>query len=245
MQSGTKISKCVILIFKGDAMFKYTRAAISQIVDDVKKYCRFFKICSLIFTSTYFIYALISKTGFLAVNIILATLFITYSIFELITINKNIKYVKRFVKRSYNWIKIILKAFTLASTIYGIYLTTTNVSPISIIIATLMTIVWVLQLLLEIVIEIIENKVDLLTHAYNQDITDIKCTLKKPITIVTDKIKKIRGKEISPPPEKHKTIQKLDKRINSPKEMKNNEKQSNKLLFTKKRKQKRSGGNYE
>ena len=207
-------------------MFKYTREALSVIIEDIKRYCKFFKFGSLIFSLVYFTYAIISGTGFLIANIVLLSLLGVYTLFEIITSNKNIKYVKRYVKRSYKWTNIIIKAFTLGSMLYSIYSATTKVSAISIIIITLMIVLWVVQLLLEIAAEIIENKADLLVNAYNQDIKDLKDTVKKPVTMISNGFKKLMGKDIEPKEEKSKIIQKLDKRIEEKLEEKNNSKEA-------------------
>lgn len=197
-------------------MFKYTRAAIEMIIEDINRYSKIFKYGSLIFTTAYFIFALISQTGYFVANIILASLFVGYTIFEFATAKVNWKDAKRIVKRSYTWIKLGIKAFTLGSMIYGIYTATMNVSAISTILATLMIILWILQVLLELVVEIIENKIDLIVAGWNQDIDDMK----KPATVVGDVIKKITGQEVEPAPTKCKEIIALDKFIESKKKAK-------------------------
>ena len=189
-------------------MFKYTRASIEMIIDDIRKYSNIFKYGSLIFTTAYFIYALIAHAGNFIANIVLASLFVAYTIFDFVTLRVNIKLTKRIVKRSYTWVKLGIKAFTLGAMIYGIYTATTNVSGISTILATLMIILLVLQVLLELVVEVIENKIDFVVAGWNQDIED----LKKPGTVVGDVIKKIKGQEVSEPVKSRK-IQILDKRI--------------------------------
>ena len=194
-------------------MFKYTKEALIMLKEDFKKYLRSFKVASLIFTSAYFIYALISKTGIFAINIVLASLFVLYTAFELLTINRNIKIARRIIKRTYKWTKICIRAVTLGSMLYGIYTATTHVSAISTIIATLMIIMWVFQILLEIIVEIVENKIDLLDKAFKQDIEDMKRTALKPVTAVANTFKRLTGKDIEPEPEKHKKILKLEKRI--------------------------------
>lgn len=197
-------------------MFKYTRASIEMIIHDIKKFSKIFKYGSLIFTTAYFIYALIAQTGHFVANIVLASLFVAYTIFEFVTSKVDWKDVKRIVKRSYTWVKLGIKAFTLGAMIYGIYTATTNVSAISTILATLMIILWILQVLLELVVEIIENKIDLIVAGWNQDIEDMK----KPATAVGDVIKKIKGQEVAPAPAKSKEIIALDKFIENKKKSK-------------------------
>lgn len=173
-------------------MFKYTRTAIDIIITDIKKFATIFNYGSLIFTSAYFIYALVTKTGNFIANIILASLFVAYTIFSFITKYKKIKTAKKIVKRSYNWIKILIRTFTLGAMIYGIYTTTTNVTPISIILATLMIILYVLQILFEIAFEIIEDKKDLLVEAVAKDMEIVT----KPVSAVGNFVKRMKGEEV-------------------------------------------------
>ena len=202
-------------------MFKYTRESISLIIEDFKKYCKIFKCGSLIFTTLYFIYAIFNNVGIMAVNIVLAGMFLLYTIFEFATRHTNFKLTRKYTKRTYHWIKLSIKAFTLGSLLYSIYTATTHVSAITTIIATLMIIMWVLQLLLEIIIEIIENKAELLIESFNQDVED----LKKPVTFVSNTFKRLKGEEIEQK-QKSKKIQMLEERINEKKEKKKSEKEA-------------------
>lgn len=173
-------------------MFKYTRTAIDIIISDIKKFSTIFNYGSLIFTSAYFIYALVTKTGNFIANIILASLFVGYTIFYFITRSMEMKTAKKVVKRSYKWIKIVIKTFTLGAMIYGIYITTTNVTPISIILATLMIILYVLQILLELACEIVEDKKDLLVEAVAKDMEIVT----RPVSAVGNFVKRMKGEEV-------------------------------------------------
>jgi hypothetical protein len=161
--------------------------------------------------------------GIFVVNIILASMFLLYTIFEFTTRNTEWKNARKITKRTYHWIKLSIRAFTLGSLLYSIYTATTHITAISTIVATLMIIMWVLQLLLEIIIEIIENKAELLIDSFNQDIADIK----KPVTFVSNAFKKLKGEEIEEK-QKSKKIQMLEERINKKKEQKELDKIQNK-----------------
>lgn len=173
-------------------MFKYTKAAVDIIVEDVKRWSNFFKYGSMIFTLLYFSYSIYLKSGNLIINIVLLSLFSLYTLLDLLTKNKEFKLMKKIIKRSYKVLKLSTKAFTLAVMIYGIYTASHSVSGLSIILATLMIITWVLQLLFEIVIQIFEDKKDLLVAGWNKDIDN----LKKPVTTVNNFIRKVKGEEI-------------------------------------------------
>lgn len=173
-------------------MFKYTKAAVDIIVNDVKRYCDIFKYGTMIFTLVYFIYSICAKQGNLVVNVVLLSLFSLYVILDLLTLKKDYKLFKRFIRKSYKSLKIVTKAFSLCVMLYSIYIAAYNISPISIILATLMIIMWVLEVLFEIVLSIFEDKKDLLVAGWNKDIEN----LKKPVTTVNNFIRKVRGEEI-------------------------------------------------
>lgn len=195
-------------------MFKYTRAAIDTVVEDIKRYCNILKNGSIIFTLLYFVYVFCTGSGNLTINIVLTALFIVYTFLDLITKNKELKSLKKFIKKSYTWIKFITKTFTLGIIVYGVYTATTHVSPFSIILVTLMIILWALQLLFEIVISIFEDKRDLLVAGWSKDIEN----LKRPATTVTNFIKKVKGEEIVVSEDPYsKEIKTLEKKLNKDK----------------------------
>lgn len=150
-------------------MFKYTKAMLSRIVEDFKRYRRIFNNASLVLTSIYFIYALVKKTGNFYANIVLAVLFVAYTIFEIATRGKGMKKARKSVKKGYKWMKLGIRALTLGAMLYGIYTATTNITPISIILTTLMIILWILQFLLAIACEVIESKINMLVAAVKED----------------------------------------------------------------------------
>lgn len=192
------------------AMFDYTRASIKITIQSLRKYARIFKYCSLVFTCAYFVYAIWSKTGIFYLNVALASLFLLYTIFDLITERmRSIKRARKIIKRSYGWVSLVLKLVSLGAMIYGIYNAATNVAAISTILATLMIILWVLQVFMELVIAIIEDKYDLILAGWKKDIEDIMM----PKTKVDNFFKRIRGQEVPPPPEKSKELLILEKKM--------------------------------
>ncbi len=155
-------------------MFKYTQATFGKLVDDFKRCVNAFKNASLVFTSIYFIYALINKTGNFYANVVLATLFVAYTIFEIATRNRNMRATRKNVKRGYTWMKILVKAFALGAMLYGLYTATIEATPISIILATLMIILWVLQFLFAVIYEVIKSKFELFKIAIKEDVKRLK-----------------------------------------------------------------------
>lgn len=190
-------------------MLDYTVSAIDIIKEDIQKFSRGVLIASKLYTSLYFVYALVSQSGIFVVNIILATLFFGYTLFDIFFGKKLEKKVKKVVKRSYSWTTLTIRLIPLGATIYGIYTATTSVTNLSILFATLMVILWVFQVMLELFVTIFDAKVELIMMAVKQDMDNIK----KPITNVKNVFKRMKGEEIPPEPEKTRGILAIEKRI--------------------------------
>ena len=77
-------------------MFKYTKAAVDIIVNDVRRYCNIFKYGTMFFTLAYFVYSICTNNGNLVVNIVLLSLFSLYAVLDLVTGRKDYKLFKRF-----------------------------------------------------------------------------------------------------------------------------------------------------
>lgn len=212
------------MYIKGVCMFDYSKAAFVVLLDDIKKFAKVFKTLSLVFTTGYFIYVLVTQSGFFIANIILASLFLIYTIFEFVVTKKDIKKIKRVVKHSYSYITLGIKLMTLGAMIYGIYTATKAMTPISIIFTTLMIVLWIFQVLLEFFIQIMENKIDLIVVGLNKDYEN----LRKPIDGISNVFKRIKGQEIAPPVEKSKEIIRLEKKIQVLEEEKKQKKEQQK-----------------
>jgi hypothetical protein len=190
-------------------MFKYTREAIDKIIDDFKILSKVFKYSSQVVTIFYLTYSLIAGVGNVYANIILLCLFVGYTIFDFIIDKQQHKYVEKIVRRTYKWLSIGIKAFTLGVLIYGIYTATSHATPFSIIMATLMIIVWVLQVLLELVIMIVEDEKDLVVAGLKKDIDDIK----RPVTDVGNFFRRVTGQEVVVNDDEPREIKILRKRM--------------------------------
>lgn len=190
-------------------MFKYTKAAINLIINNLKLYGTIMRFGASLFSISYYIYSLISKTGNMIVNITLIILIGAYLIFETITLNKNIKSVRKVVHRSYKYVRLAFKAFTLGSLIYSIYLTSTHVNALRIILTTLMVILFIIEILFEIIRFLVEHNADFLFQAIKQDYEEAK----KPVNDIRNVFRKMKGENIIQPSPKSKKILKLEKRI--------------------------------
>ena len=121
------------------------------------------------------------------------------------------------VKNIYKICVRAIKFFTLAVSIYGLWVSIDNLNPLSLILTILSLVGWLLQVLLDIVLYIINRYATLVKEAIMADIDE----LKKPVTTVSNFFKKMTGKEVEEK-EISKTRAKLDEMVNERKaELKN------------------------
>ena len=154
-------------------MLKYSLAAGNLILEDLKKWNKRLKIIFALFTLVYLVCCIIMEIGMPYINIPLLALFAIYTIFKLITYKRNNVKAEKAITKTYKLATLALKTFTLASTLYGIYIATISINGISIILATLSIIIWVLQVLLEILIAFAEPKIRLLIAGIMEDFKPI------------------------------------------------------------------------
>jgi hypothetical protein len=128
-------------------------------VNKFKMLLNFFKINSLLMTLVYFIYALVTERGNDIINIVLTVIYFIYMVITIVGILKNDKSVKKVAKKGYKWAKMLIKLFTLASTLYGIYTATTDVTFVSVLMAVFMTSFYLMKLFFSLMVEIISHKV--------------------------------------------------------------------------------------
>lgn len=196
-------------------MFKYTRASINNLVNDCKLYAKIFKYISLISTFGLLIYQIvtgfINKNNLVYVYVGLLSAFVIFTILDFVFGHLEKKRPRQIAKRIYKIIKATLKGVTLGFTIYEISVAS-KVDGIQIILATLMIVMWVVSLLTDIIVEVVQIRAAEIMVALQEDIDDIK----RPVTTVTSTIKKIFGREVEEKPidsEKQRILSKLRRRM--------------------------------
>ena len=128
-------------------------------INKFKRILNFFKITSLLMTLVYFIYALVTERGNNIINIVLTVIYFIYMVITIIGIIKNNNSVKKVAKKGYKWAKMLIKLFTLASTLYGIYTATTDVTFMSVLLAVFMAGFYLMKLFFSLMVEIISHQV--------------------------------------------------------------------------------------
>ena len=178
-------------------MLIYTRATLDKIVTDVKMFSRFFSIATLAFSIGYMIYAMASGVGVLWVNICLTVISVAYMVIYIMFAEKKdrtSKEVRRYSAHAFKCTKIVLKAYTVGLTIYGIYIAAEKADAIAIILALINLCVWGLQVMLELVSLVVERYKELLIASIQADVEQIT----KPVKTVIDTVKVFTGHEPKP-----------------------------------------------
>ena len=170
-------------------MFSNTFLLLSKTVREIKAFVCFVTVFADLVTIGYLIYATFSGSGILPLNIALACVCLLHLIFYIATYNSKDKGVKQargvvfdITRRS----KLIIKTVTLAVNIYGIYISAQSADAIAIILATLSIIMWILQLLFEIVYSFVKHKLELLKASLSADLVSVKEKLSAPIHMAQD-----------------------------------------------------------
>ena len=182
-------------------MFKYTKAAGNILINDFKKYAKIFRWTSSIFTIIYLTYEIIYKAVTLhfayPVYIVLLAAFVIFTISDFFFDKYENKIARKIARRIYKWFTIACRVITLGFAIYQVYITPpSETNGISIMLTTLLILLWVLSFASEILVEVVTDRVEIMIYALKEDID----TIKKPFVSVANFGKRLIGKKIEQPP---------------------------------------------
>ena len=174
-------------------MLDYTKAAIKQVGEDFKKIDFARNVITQIVYLLYLVYTMISTNGVFAVNLILFLLSAAYfGFFMFASVQETQKKIHKTVKTVYTRLKQILKLYSLGVMIYGVWLTAENIAPLSLILCSLMIVGWVLEIVFEILIRFLVNRINLVVEGLEADYENVT----KPARSVGNFFKKITGNEV-------------------------------------------------
>ena len=189
-------------------MFDYTKTAVEKIKSD---FLKIMFACNVLVQGLYVAYliaALFSGAGNSIVNGVLLGLCSAYLAFYLVMYfreSKGAKQTKKIVELIYRRSKQLIKLYTLAASIYAIWLTGSNANHFTVLITAFMLVSLVLQILLEIVYKLVVDRLNLLVEGFKTDIA--------PAIKTVNFFKKLKGEEIEPEAEKNKHREWLDKKV--------------------------------
>lgn len=137
-----------------------TKTALELIIDDFKKYVFILKYVFLGFSVGTVVYSIIAGTGIIYINFALLGLLVGYAILDAVLKATEAKNASKAIRPIYAWLKIILNAGALASSLYTLYASTAGdkINAMSIVLSTLSIIMFVLKVLLEVCLDIFNKK---------------------------------------------------------------------------------------
>ena len=246
-------------------MFKYTKAAISKTIDDIKNVFHFFGFLLAFIQVPFGIYNLATDSGIFVVNLIMLILSTSYCILYLIAgkmyggddkeKKKKGKRVKAKGKQIIRWIKRPVQLYNFAVIIYGLFLFTPEnllFLPIKLLLIVFQIIFFIISLFIDLLVIIFERRKKFFEEAINADVNE----LKEPTRKTGNFFKKLVGKEPTPEPEQTRTERILDEYIEeqnrekeqvktTKKEEKRAEKQAKRLAKIAEKQAKKAGKNSE
>lgn len=201
-------------------MFDYTKAAVKKTVEDFKKLDYVRNVATQILYIVYLIYAVCVSAGKLWADIPLLALAVAYFVFFMWVTrgneDKNVKTLKKTVKRVYIWCKRLVKLFNLIVMTYGIYAATTHVTAVSVIFAAFMIVGWILQIVFEVVLSLFIRRMRFILDGLEADYQKMI----KPAKTVGNFFKKLTGKEVEEPAEPTKNRLFLEEKVQEEKQAK-------------------------
>ena len=173
-----------------------TKTAFQLIIEDFKRYVLILKYVFLVFSAGTLIYGIATETGNLVINCILLGLLVLYAMLDAILRKRENPNPSKKLRLIYAWMKIILNAAALASSLYSLYsATASEVKPYSIVLATLSMIMFIIKVVVEICLDIFSSKWNLLKNAMILDAKEHPNTSGKVFTPLIGDVEEVEVKE--------------------------------------------------
>ena len=158
-------------------MFEYSRMYLEELWQKIKKLGLFIKYLFSIAFIVIFAYSLFTERGNIIVNIVLLSTNVIYFIYQAITENKKGKKAdsqKKLAKNIKDWIYILKKAYEAGFAVYGLVITVSAPTTISIIMTLVNVVICLLKIAFELLEYVVENYLNKFTYALMSDVDDIK-----------------------------------------------------------------------
>ena len=226
-------------------MLDYTKVAANQIVSDFKKIAYFLGVVTQIFYIAYLIYAVAANTGIVWVNAALLVLSVAFFVFYVIIQNKKTKdkqkikaekSLNRTVTKIYKYCKLALRLYPLALSIYGMYGAAQSPSFLSVLLLCFTVICWAMQIIFELLIAVVTNRLTLLFDGVKADVTEIT----KPFVSAANFFKRMTGKEVKAPEEPNKNQLKLREKVEEYRAEREEEKEREKQEYAERKKREKA-----
>lgn len=198
-------------------MLDYTRAILHKTKKDLDVALTFFQFSTQILYIIYLICILFTKSPIWYLHLTLLVISVAFLVFDIVTrngikslkelgiplfrTNEHKKRLQRTKKKRSNIRRIkfysshTLKLMVLASSLYPIIVSPYDVHPIHIICTTVMLLIWIMQIIFEMLRLLFEGRLELFYEAVHADVEFIS----KPVTSVKNAFKRFVGKDVEEP----------------------------------------------
>ena len=212
-------------------MFDYTKTIFKKTVDDLDFALAVFRFVTQTVYISYLVYLLLSHSAIWYLHLTLLIISAAFFVFDIITSHglKNIRQIegtplsnrekrskiyeanrkRSLIRRVKFCIAHVLKIFVLAISLYPIVASPDTVHPLSIICTTVMVLMWIMQIVFEILRMIFENRGQLFVEAISADIE----VFKKPVDAVKNTFRRFMGREVEESPEPTRARKYLDELV--------------------------------
>ena len=153
-------------------MFIHTRAIGKKVMGELRFFTDILAFLLQFLYIGFLVFSIATARGNHILNTVLLCITVSFFLFLLYsTVSRDSlsKKTARRIKHVYRITLLLFKAFSLAVTIYGIYVALDDFNPVSVILVALMFVAWVLGALVEFVRIILERYTDLMTSAIIKD----------------------------------------------------------------------------
>ena len=196
-------------------MLDYTRAIFDKTRKELNTALALFQFGTQAIYIAYLFYLVIAKNTIWYLHLALLLISIAFLVFDIVT-TKNIRSIKNekfsiFGKRKHNkklalakqkrknvvrikfYVSHVIKIFVLASAFYPIVVAPESVHPLSIMCTTAMVLLWIIQIVFEVLKLILEGRGELFMEALHADMEFVT----KPVSNVKNAFNKIMGREVA------------------------------------------------
>ena len=190
-------------------MLDYTQTAIKKIFDDFKKFCHVCSILTQLIYIGYLLYSICAQTGRWWIKTAFLVVSVAFFIFYICAYHAHKTKLEKKGKMLFRRCKLGLKLLELVVAFYSIAVTTNDATTTSVILLAVMLVGWLLQVIFDVIISILESRGELLLEAIKADVDEIK----RPVDKVSNIFKKLSGQPVDDEPEKSKHRVWLDEHV--------------------------------
>lgn len=233
-------------------MLDYSKAILDKTQKELETALRIFQFGTQIIYIIYLFYLLFTPNEIWYLHLSLLIISAAFFVFDIFS-TKEIRSIKeetvsKFGKRKHQekltrakkrkntvrlvkfYVSHVIKLFVLASTFYPIIVAPDTVHPLSIMCTTVMVLLWILQIIFEVIRFVLEGRAELFMEALRADVEFVT----KPVNKIKDTFNTLMGKEVEDRPEPTKARLYLDELVEAVKSEKNAKKSESQSSKTQK-----------